>query len=293
MAKRYPFALVDVFAASPLSGNALAVVGDADDLDEPTMRAIAGEASQAETTFLLAPEHSGSTARLRSFTAIGEEVVGAGHNSLGAWWWLAATGRVSLEGPGDFVQEIGGERLPVVVEHRGGVPTGVVLRQSAPRMLAPLPTAEPLAAALGVPPSAVVVEHSRVVSTGAEHLMARLGSVADLRGVHPDPRALHGVLASLGAEGCYAFTAEDPRRPEARFFNPTVGIVEDTATGTAAGPLAAHLVGLGLVPDGTEVSVQQGASLGRPSELRVRVNGDRVELSGRCAISVEGLLTPR
>ena len=83
------FYLIDVFAQRPLTGNPLALVPDADDLAEAQMRAIAREFNQSETTFLLDPGLPGATWRLRSFTPIGAEVYGAGHNALGAWLWLA------------------------------------------------------------------------------------------------------------------------------------------------------------------------------------------------------------
>src|SRR2546421_4812575 len=104
------FALVDVFADEPLSGNPLAVVPDADGLDEDVLPRIAREFNQAETTFLVAPTAAGADHRLRSFTAGGIEVFGAGHNALGAWCWLAATGR--LDRAGLWHQQIGAAVLP-------------------------------------------------------------------------------------------------------------------------------------------------------------------------------------
>lgn len=50
-----PFALVDVFATRPLTGNPLAVVPDADGLEDDVMRAVAREFNQSETTFVCAP----------------------------------------------------------------------------------------------------------------------------------------------------------------------------------------------------------------------------------------------
>ena len=74
---RLPFFFVDVFAHRPLTGNPLAVVADADGLDEPPMRAIAREFNQSETTFVTAPTRSEAAWRLRSFTAAGVEAGGA------------------------------------------------------------------------------------------------------------------------------------------------------------------------------------------------------------------------
>lgn len=46
------------------------------------------------------------------------------------------------------------------------------------------------------------------------------------------------MLSQSGAECCYVYSTatDDEANAYARFFNPTVGIVEDPATGTAAGP---------------------------------------------------------
>ena len=74
------FYLVDVFTDRPFSGNPLALVADADELDTELMQRIAGEFNQTETTFVLRPTQEGAAWRLRSFTAVGTEVFGVGHN---------------------------------------------------------------------------------------------------------------------------------------------------------------------------------------------------------------------
>ena len=76
----------------------------------------------------------------------------------------------------------------------------------------------------------------------------------------------------------------------ARFFNPTVGIVEDPATGTAAGPLACHLVAHGVVDDGSKVLIEQGHLIGRPSLIEIGVQGEQVTIAGACVIAAEGVL---
>jgi len=68
-----------------------------------------------------------------------------------------------------------------------------------------------------------------------------------------------------------------------------MGIVEDPATGTAAGPLVALLVRHGLAPTGTS-AIEQGHALGRPSRLSVTVEGDRVWLAGSGVVSMSGVL---
>src|SRR6202048_4855235 len=104
--------LIDVFADEPLTGNPLAVVQAADELSEEQMRRLAGEFNQAETTFIL--ESTRADRKLRSFTASGVEIFGAGHNALGAWLWLGEHGDLGpLTTPRTFYQEIGTDVLPI------------------------------------------------------------------------------------------------------------------------------------------------------------------------------------
>ena len=76
----------------------------------------------------------------------------------------------------------------------------------------------------------------------------------------------------------------------ARFFNPTVGIAEDPATGTAAGPLAARLAAEGRIPAESTVIIEQGYALGRPSRIAVSVSRQRVRVGGSGLVVAEGSL---
>jgi PhzF family phenazine biosynthesis protein len=290
------FAIVDVFAVGPLTGNALAVVPDADGLEVPTMRAIAREFNQSETTFLVRPSAPGAVWRLRSFTPGGHEVGGAGHNALGAWLWLAHAGRV---GAGTFTQQIGTDVLPVEVSVAAGEPTRVAMAQSAPWFGRTPPDRAELAAALGLTGEELVPDRpAQVVSTGAGHLLVPVTGRAVVDRVAVDTGRLLAVLAAAGGEGCYVYTTEaadpaDGADAYARFFNPSMGIVEDPATGTAAGPLAAVLVRHGNVPAGRPVLIQQGDATGRPSRLRIDLDGDRVRITGTGLVVGTGRLTVR
>jgi PhzF family phenazine biosynthesis protein len=153
-----PFAFVDVFASAPLTGNPLAVVADGEALTDEQMQRIAGEFNQAETTFVLRPTRAEADWRLRSFTAAGVEVYGAGHNSLGAWWWLAASGQLVLTHEvTTCLQEIGTATLPVEIRSEAGAPASVALTQEAPVFgrQAGAEQRAALAAALRLEPSAL------------------------------------------------------------------------------------------------------------------------------------------
>jgi trans-2,3-dihydro-3-hydroxyanthranilate isomerase len=289
------FVFVDVFADLPLEGNPLAVVPDADSINESTMRRVAREFNQSETTFLLKPADSDADWHLRSFTAAGHEVTGAGHNALGAWWWLAISGRLPLnDGRAAFRQKIAGRVLPLQVVSSGGAVQSIVMQQSAPKFGETVSDARALADALGLDAEELLPEGraAQVVSTGAAHLLIPVRDRSAIERARPDAAQLLSILRASGGEGAYLFCRDVARAgsaAHARFFNPTMGISEDAATGTAAGPLGAWLVKEGLVRDGS-VRIEQGFTMGRPSLIEIEVGSAGVSISGRGCVSVEGTL---
>lgn len=280
MTIRVPFVFVDVFASTPLTGNPVSVVPDADSLTEDQMRSIAREFNQSETVFVVTPTLD-ATYRLRSFTTIGAEVFGAGHHSLGTWLWLASAGR--LPSGENFRQQIGDRVLPVTVARD---PLTVTQTQSPPTFGSTVSDRAELAAALGLRAGDIVDPVPQVVSTGAEHLMVAVGDRGAVDRVVVNSDRLASVLRGVGGEGCYVYTVDgDDVDAYARFFNPVMGISEDPATGTAAGPLAVR-----LRPDGGDVVIEQGRKLGRPSRIEVTVDGDVVAVRGGGLVAAEGVL---
>jgi trans-2,3-dihydro-3-hydroxyanthranilate isomerase len=296
MPSRVPFYFVDVFATGPLTGNPLSLVPDADGLDEAQMRAIAREFNQSETTFLLRPSLPEATVRLRSFTPAGAEVGGAGHNALGAWWWLEAAGRLaSAAASRGLRQELAGQVLPVEVARGAGRPALVWMDQSPPHFGDVAGDRARLAACLGLDERDLLEQDAQVVSTGAGHLLVPAGNRGAVDRAAADPARLVPALREVGAEGCYLYSPDPVDAAGAvayaRFFNPAMGITEDPATGTAAGPLAARLVATGRVPDESTVVIEQGYALGRPSRITVSVFGQRVRIGGSGLVVAEGTLT--
>ena len=158
--------------------------------------------------------------------------VGAGHNALGAWWWLATAGRVELDADGGAVlaQEIGDRVLPVEVKGRDGRPEAIEIEQAPPEFGRTVSDRDELAAALGLDARGGDLlddAPAQVVSTGAAHCMVPARDRAAVDRAAPDAPRLAAVLAQAGGQGCYLYCLEpvDPAAVAyARFFNPTVGI---------------------------------------------------------------------
>ena len=80
-----------------------------------------------------------------------------------------------------------------------------------------------------------------------------------------------------------------------RMFSPAYGVVEDAATGSAAGPIAIHLARHGLIAWGEPLHLLQGVEIKRPSHMHALVNGsehgiEAVEVSGHGVVVARGRL---
>ena len=125
--------------------------------------------------------------------------------------------------------------------------------------LEPFERADELLAALGVERSELPVEASR---NGPVHVYVALASEEAVAALDPDLTALR-KLEGVGVS-CFAGLGG---RFKTRMFGPALGVAEDPATGSAAGPLAVHLARHGRIEFGQPIEIRQGAEIGRPSVL--------------------------
>jgi trans-2,3-dihydro-3-hydroxyanthranilate isomerase len=273
-----------VFTDIPLAGNPLAVVHDADALDDASMLAFARETRLSETTFVQSANVSGADYRNRIFSPA-DELPFAGHPSLGTAVAVARTQGISDRA--SFVQQTVAGLQRVDVELYGD-------RASA-SMAQELPVfgdeleAEPLLAVLHLSPADAEPElPPQVVATGLPHVMLPLKHADSLGRIRSDPSAVDAVLAAHDAYGIYAAWCEPERgRARARLFGRSAQVAEDPATGSAAGPLCAYLHRRSGC---TALEISQGVEIGRPSVLRAEIADDRVRVSGDVVVVIEGVV---
>ena len=86
----------------------------------------------------------------------------------------------------------------------------------------------------------------------------------------------------MEGQGCSLFSL-DPVDPAAvastSFFNPTVGIVEDPATGSAAGPPACSLANYGPITSEAQVMIEQAYAQERPGHIEAHIFGAGVTVA--------------
>lgn len=270
------YVVADVFTDTPLTGNQLAVFTDGRSVDDETMQTLAREMNFSETVFVLPPE-AGGHARIRIFTPV-TELPFAGHPCLGSAFVLAVPLQL-----GEIRLETGAGIIPVTLEREGA-------RIIFGRMQQPIPEHEPFAQAeelqelLGVR-SQLPVE---LYHLGPTHVYLELASEEEVAALEPD----FGALVRLTDAGVNCFAGSGAQWKN-RMFAPAHGVPEDPATGSAAGPLAVHLVRHGRIGFGDEIEISQGVELKRPSKLFARVEGsaeqiERVEVGGSAVIVARG-----
>ncbi|MFE4260372.1 PhzF family phenazine biosynthesis protein [Streptomyces sp. NPDC056883] len=278
----YEYVVADVFTKVPLEGNPTAVFLDSSGLSGERMQQIAQEMHLSETVFVLPAQDDGDV-RVRIFTPV-NELPFAGHPTLGTAIVLGES-HASKE----LLMETAMGTVAFELERDDDG------RADAAGMWQPVPTweaydrADELLAALdlSVTGSTLPVE---VYHNGPRHVFVGLDGVAALSALEPDHRSL-ARLPDMAAN-CFAGSGTQWRL---RMFSPAYGVVEDAATGSAAGSLAVHLARHGLIPFGEWISIRQGVEMGRPSTMHARAMGtperiDSVYVAGSAVVVARGTL---
>jgi PhzF family phenazine biosynthesis protein len=269
------FAQVDVFTATPLKGNALAVVIDGGGLSDDEMAAFARWTNLSETTFLLPPTDPSADYRVRIFTP-GGELPFAGHPTLGSAHAFLASG--------------GDAKKPVEVVQQCAIGLVRVKRDGARLAFAapPLKRSGPVGAAeraqaiasLRIAPEALL--DLEWVDNGPGWMVARLADAASVLALQPDFIAMQGL--KLGVVGAHPPGSEC--QFEVRAFVPDLGIPEDPVTGSLNAGLALWLQGTGLAGD--SYIAAQGAALGRAGRVHVTRDGEATWIGGDVTPLIHG-----
>jgi trans-2,3-dihydro-3-hydroxyanthranilate isomerase len=257
------FRLLDVFTDRPFAGNQLCVVPEPPELTTEQMQALAQEIGFSETTFMI--EAGGDRYAMRIFTPAAE-IPFAGHPTLGTAFALASEGRIAAHA----VQSTAAGEVPVDVDIEAGT---AWMTQLPPIFGEEFTDRELVGRATGLGPDDLHPNlPMQVVSTGFATLLVPVRDEAALRRAQRDGRACAEAAERAGAQCLYLFAIRGPGDVMARMFDPLMGIGEDAATGSAAGPLSAYLAQRDVAGLPGTAMIRQGELVGRPSFLHVEVD---------------------
>jgi PhzF family phenazine biosynthesis protein len=268
------FRQVDVFTEVPYLGNPVAVVLDAEGLDDVTMQQFAHWTNLSETTFVLPPERSGADYRVRIFTPAAE-LPFAGHPTLGTCHaWLEAGG--TPQGQGVVVQECAAGLVPIR-QRDGG------LAFAAPPLVRQGPVEDVVAAHVA---ELLRIERDAIVDinwvdNGPGWIGVLLDSADAVLALRPGVVDLDiGVVGPSPAGSAEAF--------EVRAFFPVDGSTrEDPVTGSLNASLAQWLLASGRAR--APYTARQGTALGRAGLVRIDVDDQgRIWTGGGTITCVQG-----
>ena len=276
----YLFHWVDVFTHERFGGNPLAVFPNAVEIPEACLQSLARELNLSETTFVYPAEGSGDV-RVRIFTPA-HELPFAGHPTLGTAYVLSRVAEHRARGRDRLVLEL--KVGPIEVEIEGDSSSGRArLRAPAPQCSEPIGAAAAraqFAAGLGL--EAGDLDAALPIQTMSCGVPWTLVPVRSLEALTTISLNLSAFRAAAGATGCrtwYPFFwmggVGEHAAVRSRSFAPLEGVVEDLATGSAAGPMLAYLLQHGAIqgPE-AQLRIDQGVEMGRPSRLDVAARWD-------------------
>ncbi len=304
--RRFRYIHLDVFTDAIFGGNQLAVFPEASGCSDAEMQAIAREMNFSESTFVLPATDPKALRRVRIFTPAAE-LPFAGHPVVGTTFALAYSGVARSEGDSPIYLELGVGTLPVDLLFEGQRLSFVWMHQ-------PIPTFQPfpgdratVAAAVGLQTSDLVEELPiEIGSSGVPFMYVPVRSVEALGRARAEAN-LTDLLTQAGAHtGAYVFTLERLRDASgvarSRMFAPIMGVAEDAATGSAAGPFGVYLLRNGQTAADefgeSRLRIMQGVEMGRASriEVSIQASGDAVQdvrVGGASVVVAEGeLLLP-
>lgn len=271
---------LDVFTSTPFEGNQLAVFPEPGSLTAEQMQTVAREMNFSESTFIFPREGTGDV-RMRIFTP-GEELPMAGHPTIGSTFALALEG-VIARGRAEFILELGVGPTPVAMDWDERGLAFAWMTQQLPAVGPSINDRGALAQALGIAAGDFASGLlPQVISCGLPYLIVPLASRRAVDAVQVDRRALVRCLSPVGLDEhpVFVFTTEGDETTYSRMLAPGLGVGEDPATGSAAGPLGCYLVQHRVVPPdaGRAMLNLQGVAMRRPSRIHISIDteGDRI-----------------
>jgi len=297
------FYQADVFTSEPFGGNPLAVFPSVGDLTDREFQQIAREMNLSETVFVLPPTDSRAVAKIRIFTP-SHEIPFAGHPVLGTFFVLGTLKRLALQEPvTKILYECHLGLYPLELIVLKGQIEQVIMSQPEPQFIEVVNQVEAIfdiAKALGIHKSLIsdTLFPVEVVSTGLPVLIVPIRTLTAVKTIEVNHAGVQEICERVGANGMMVFTTmtvEENANVHTRMFADPIGIPEDPATGSASGALGAYLVKNGVVEVGptTEVVMEQGYEMSRPSRILVQIYSDddiikEIKVGGQVVMVAEG-----
>jgi trans-2,3-dihydro-3-hydroxyanthranilate isomerase len=281
---------LDVFTDKAYAGNQLAVFPDGEGLTAKQMQKLACEINYSETTFILKAGKATADFSIRIFTPKAE-LPFAGHPVLGTAY--AIMNLLDIWPVKKPVLKLNMKVGVIPLEKRGG---NIWMTQKEPQFFKTYTDKKYIASLVNLTAEDISDDlPMEEVSTGNKVLIVPLKSLAAVQRASGNTDKLIRFYKETGTHAPYIFTRETVNKKakiHSRFFAPHLGIIEDAATGSAAGPLTGYLLKHNVFGNSFEILNEQGIEMGRPSKIlmsgEVKWGKYIIKIGGTCAYAGKG-----
>ncbi|MHA2294994.1 MAG: PhzF family phenazine biosynthesis protein [Candidatus Hodarchaeales archaeon] len=264
------------------SGNQLATFWNLtteDDLTTEEMQGITREMNFSETTFVLPATLERCIRKVRIFTP-GRELPFAGHPTLGTAFVLKHQEIIDESSENSLELGIG----PIEVSFRDE--NQVLMHQHVPEFMEEYQDSNAISNILRISPDSISLKWPmQFVSTGNSFLIVTLKSLTAMRSIRLNSNLLMETLEDYPSQQLVVLaldTVHNDSHAHVRMFAPSLGVIEDPATGSAAGPIGSYLEVHQVIDahdKGEEIVLEQGYEIHRPSRLIVQCPYDGDDIS--------------
>ncbi len=249
--------ILNAFVDNNAGGNPAGVVLNADHLSSLQKLKIAKAVGLSETAFV--SKSSSADFKLDFFTPK-KQIAHCGHATIATFSYLNQLGKIPH--PQTSKETIDGNRRVRVSDSLA------FMEQKAPSYTDLASEKEQILASLSLDEGDLMEDAPlSIVNTGNSFLTIAVANTKVLKNIQPDFNIINEMSEKYDLIGYYVFTldVEDENRDAStRMFAPRYGIIEEAATGMAAGPLACYLYDK-LLMKKRKFMIQQGKFMEAPS----------------------------
>ncbi len=256
---------LDVFTDKPYSGNQLAVFPNSSDLTTEQMQKLANEINYSETTFIFEPKDSTYDFEIRIFS-VQLELPFAGHPTLGTAYaimnlldiWKEKKDKLRLK-----------TKVGIIPLEKEG--DNLWMQQNEPQFFNQYQDKKEIADLINLSPADISDKYPvEEVSTGNKMLIIPIKNLDAIKRANGNMNNIKVFQPKDSPVGPYLFTFETVNpsaKIHTRFFTPHIGVIEDAATGSAAGPLTGYLLKHIIFGESFTIENEQGIEMNRPSKI--------------------------
>ena len=253
--------ILNAFAENGKGGNPAGVVLNADELSNENKLEVSKKVGLSETAFVSKSETEDF--KLDFFTP-NKQIAHCGHATVATFSYLKQIG--ALKNNSSSKETIDGKRkIEIIGDY-------AFMEQLAPKYTEVSDKEEMILQSLGLKKTDLISNASiQLINTGNSFILVPVKNTEILENIIPDFDLITQISDALDLIGYYVFSTDTTYDATSRMFGPRYGILEESGTGMAAGPLGCYLFDI-LNIKKREFHIQQGKYMKEPSPSLIMVN---------------------